>query len=283
MKIKDLQNDGIKILKDVSDKLDEYKIKYFLAYGTQLGATRHKDFIPWDYDLDITCLKTDFFKIMDALNTLNQYEIQYNEITKNNKSLASIVIYDKNKTKYYRENNCGMYLDIFLFDYGAPITKIIKKIYKIFFFKYSMDRKINYFGLKNLYKVLKLENFNFFKAWIFIVAYFCIKPTIWILKKYVRSKQTTNAYTYSIDANAHALDIETFLHPKEWIETPYNKTAQIRNNKYYELSQVEDYLNTSFNYKWKTPLSQKQINQQILTMFPKVITRKKVINNVVKK
>lgn len=278
MKIIDLQNNGIDMLKKVTDKLDEKQIRYFLAYGTQLGATRHQDFIPWDYDTDITCLKEDYEKIKVALSELDQYSVEFNEETKNNKSLASIVIYDKNKTKYYRERNIGMYLDIFLFDHGAPITKIVKMFYKCFNFRDSMNRKVNYFGWNNLYKVLRLENFNVVKSIVFIMAYIVMKLLVPLMKVYVRSKQSKDFYTYSIDANTNALDIETFLHPKAWIETPYEKKAQIRDHKYYQLSYLDEYLDTSFNGKWRTPLDEKSQKQQILTMFPKVITNKKVIS-----
>ena len=42
-------------------------IDYWLEYGTLIGAARHGGFIPWDDDLDVTLLKKDRKKLIEAL------------------------------------------------------------------------------------------------------------------------------------------------------------------------------------------------------------------------
>ena len=53
------------ILKTLTDYLDAHDLRYFLAYGTLLGAVRHHDIIPWDYDIDIQMPRTDFDRFLE--------------------------------------------------------------------------------------------------------------------------------------------------------------------------------------------------------------------------
>lgn len=66
------------ILIDIDKFCRDNNINYSLSDGTLLGAVRHKGFIPWDDDIDISLDRDNFDKFLKAVERLpEKYEIIY--------------------------------------------------------------------------------------------------------------------------------------------------------------------------------------------------------------
>lgn len=60
MTLEEIQSVSLDILKDVHAFCVRNDIHYSLAYGTLIGAIRHKGFIPWDDDIDIILPRPEY-------------------------------------------------------------------------------------------------------------------------------------------------------------------------------------------------------------------------------
>lgn len=68
----ELKKIQLDLLKNVASFYEKNKLRYFLAYGTLLGAIRHKGYIPWDDDIDIVMPRPDYLKFIKKYNFLNE-------------------------------------------------------------------------------------------------------------------------------------------------------------------------------------------------------------------
>lgn len=118
------------ILIEIDRICEKNKIDYFLADGTCLGAVRHKDFIPWDDDVDIGMSRKDFKKLIKALDKDLSDKFVYHCYEKSKKyTVTWPAMKIRMKNTYIKEinkllpNKCkdsdGIFVDIFIYDYMA--------------------------------------------------------------------------------------------------------------------------------------------------------------------
>ena len=122
------------VLANFADFCDENNLKYYLAYGTLLGAVRHKGFIPWDDDIDVYMPREDYNKLIEIFNNTNQNNRYELIAPKDRLSYCSFVKIIDNKTIKKEvgmgKRQLGVDIDIFPLDGQPEIDKAYVKWYK---------------------------------------------------------------------------------------------------------------------------------------------------------
>lgn len=68
MDVNETQSILLRMYKDIRSVLDRNGIKFYVQYGTAIGALRHDGFIPWDDDIDLLIWYEDMEKVNDVLS-----------------------------------------------------------------------------------------------------------------------------------------------------------------------------------------------------------------------
>ena len=126
LELEDLKRIQLEILEDVDFFCRDNNLKYSLAYGTLLGAVRHKGFIPWDDDIDIMMPRGDYQKFMETYASDRfQKRFQYGE---SGILLPFGKVYDTQTELIENVNHSdspGVFIDIFPID-KEPIDPVLR-------------------------------------------------------------------------------------------------------------------------------------------------------------
>lgn len=66
------KNEVKKVLKYFHNFCIENGLEYYIAYGSLLGTIRHKGFIPWDDDIDVYMLRSEYEKLLSLSSNLDK-------------------------------------------------------------------------------------------------------------------------------------------------------------------------------------------------------------------
>ena len=150
-------------------------IDYFLAYGSLLGAVRHKGFIPWDDDIDICIKKEDEKKLIDAVEkSKNPYFViqsqktdmySFSDWCRLRDLRSRYVLKDKNEQrKHSLQKYQGLQIDIFTLEKGVNV-------------------KLNYYLCNTrIYNTLLKNNTSAIAKFLSIVLYYARKVMLRMAK-----------------------------------------------------------------------------------------------------
>lgn len=133
IEISDLKKIQLSILHEVASFCETNGIRYFLSYGTLLGAVRHRGYIPWDDDIDIMMPRIDYMKFIQSFNEYHQKNKVISHYLDSKYPWPFAKVVDTTTTMEEHINyayvNMGVYIDVFPID-GLPYKK--NQIVKIF-------------------------------------------------------------------------------------------------------------------------------------------------------
>ncbi len=115
----------LSILDSLKKVFDKYGLRYFADYGTLLGAVRHKGYIPWDDDLDISMPRKDLMTLLEHADELDDGLVirsVYNSETYMNFNVvvtqkADTLEWDDERMEKFHGCPFICYVDIFPWDY----------------------------------------------------------------------------------------------------------------------------------------------------------------------
>lgn len=170
------RDEYLKVLKEelvfIDKVCQEKNLKYFVYYGSLIGAVRHHGMIPWDDDIDIIMPRNDYEKFLEYFknNDTGNYTIVSNDTDFSVPYLISRVSDNRYHLEFSKtfQHEVGIFIDIYPFD-GMGNHKFIANIHggflyflrKFFYVKfqtyYPKGRYVKNFFLKVLNKILNLR------------------------------------------------------------------------------------------------------------------------------
>lgn len=138
------------ILIEIDKICRKHDIKYWIDFGTLLGAVRHGGFIPWDDDIDVTMPIEDYHRFLEIAptelpdtlflqtkDTDPSYRLLINKVRDNNS------LYITKHEDFSRDYNKGLYIDIFE---AVPYPNVNPKLQK--FIMHWYQKTCHFFSVK---------------------------------------------------------------------------------------------------------------------------------------
>jgi len=146
--LRDVQELDYALLKKFAEVCKKHNLKYWLDFGTLIGAVRHDGFIPWDDDIDVCMPIEDYNKFIEIFNQELAPEFQLVNIKPNFIKMTYTFCAPKtenDKVKFYdceNDDKMQFFIDIFPY-YPVSDVKLVENSRKSFasFFEKNKNKE----------------------------------------------------------------------------------------------------------------------------------------------
>jgi lipopolysaccharide cholinephosphotransferase len=182
-KMKEIELD---ILKHFKKYCNEHNLTFYLAYGTLLGAVRHKGFIPWDDDIDVIMPRPDYdYLIENYVDPTGKYSFICFENNKNYYLPFGKIMDNRTVLDEHFRCNCllGVYIDVYPID-ACPkgcLTKEVDKARRFFSWAHELTYKQN----DTFKEKLAITGLNIISFWA---------STPYLMGRMVKTARKTGSY-----------------------------------------------------------------------------------------
>lgn len=134
--LKERQSIALGVLEHLKSFCESNSIKFMLAYGTLLGAVRHRGFIPWDDDVDVMMTRKEYMKFVSLYDNNKQDRYKFLCVENTPEYFAPLAkIFDNTtiiKQLYgqIEKTEYGIYVDIFVIDDMPDDAILAERFYK---------------------------------------------------------------------------------------------------------------------------------------------------------
>lgn len=230
----------LETFKAFADICKENDIQYYAAYGTLLGAIRHKGFIPWDDDIDVFLLRKDYEKLLSLKESLKESAYRVADFHDDGYPYPFAKFYDSTKTFWeYKQFPLimGPFIDLFPLDESDNHKEEHEKFCDDIRAAFWLYRKsISYYTWKEIFS--DIVSLNGYEGIIKLVIKLFYVPQ---RKRFRQRVEKIFEQIYSVKGHYYKpyWHLRHFQYPKEWfantIVFPFEDTEIVVPSGYHEI------------------------------------------------
>lgn len=210
------------LLYTLDDFCREHNIRYFLGYGTLLGAIRHHGIIPWDDDADVMMERSEYERFLKLMNEKAPQGYKAYNIHKTRGYYYPFIKFGKEGTllqepfKYVPKEGIGINIDVFPIDGCNGETRKEAQDYAKQFFPV-------YFSTLNYKFNSTIKDYTTWKGKIYFLLFVKLLRIPFILKSFFIRLYSTARSSKVSEAKFYSCVSWSFNGPKNVHSTEYIK------------------------------------------------------------